>query len=94
MPRSQLENDLMHNASDRLSTWRRDTSMRCEAVDIHPQIQIAMVFSCLVGELVRIATFVDMNEGDFGTLMQHALREYKEKAVDAKNRRADVEKNA
>lgn len=94
MPRlSQLETDLMRNASDRLEQWRKDTVMRCNVVDIPVEDQISMIFTSLVGEIVRIAHFLKMDDADFGILMQQALRDWKNAIRDFENKSADVEKS-
>lgn len=93
MPRSTLENDLMRNAHDRLITWRKDTVMRCEAVDLPMDTQISMVFTCLTGELVNLAIVLQIGEADFARIMMHAIKTYKQ-MMEVNNNFTEDEKGA
>jgi hypothetical protein len=74
---SQLENDLVHNAHERLKRWTADTIMRCEVVEMSPPRTASMLYTCLTAELIELACSLGMKEQDFLIVMGEAYRSYK-----------------
>jgi hypothetical protein len=59
---TQLQLDLLNNASERLRTWIADTRMRCDAVDLPIRDTMSTVISCLIYALIRILIINDISK--------------------------------
>lgn len=61
---TQLEDDLLKNARERLDLWIKDTVMRCRAVDVPVDVVISILGTCLIWKLMSMAHHFkfDLNE--------------------------------
>jgi hypothetical protein len=65
MTLTQLERDLLDNASHRLRLWVKDTLMRCDVVVIDDAKQASIVISALVDILTEAAIKMRMDREEF-----------------------------